>query len=211
LVRSWLLQVVPGSDGAAKSQSQAGPRRDAATATSASTTTTAAFFLTAFTTSAALHCARPRGTFLRNLHVSRNRLEIEHGANEGAQRHDELRRVHGPSRGELGRGARGEANLVFRAQQDDVGERGLDRITDAARAVGARRVGVRRSGLTFEHAGAAQVAQMRGIDGQIAGERATQRLVRRDQGAQALVDLAILALPPLLDRLHEHEPDADAE
>ena len=52
---------------------------------------------------------------------------------------------------------------------------------------------------------------MRRIDREIAGERATERLVRGDERAQALIDLAVLALAPLLDRLHRDEPKTHAD
>ncbi len=59
-------------------------------------------------------------------------------------------------------------------------------------------------------AAAAQVAQMRRIDGEIAGERATQGFVSRDQCSQPLVDLAVHAFAALLNREHGQQADADA-
>jgi len=56
-----------------------------------------------------------------------------------------------------------------------------------------------------------QIAAVSGIDGQVAGERPTQGLVGGDEGAQALVDLAIHALPALLNRDHRKQADADAD
>src|SRR5581483_10787480 len=50
---------------------------------------------------------RPRGTLPRNLDARRNRIEIEHAADEIAERNDEIVRMHVTSRGELGRRAVG--------------------------------------------------------------------------------------------------------
>jgi hypothetical protein len=56
-----------------------------------------------------------------------------------------------------------------------------------------------------------QIAAVSGIDGQVARERSTQGLVGGDEGAQPLVDLAIHALPALLNRDHREQADTDAD
>jgi len=43
----------------------------------------------------------------------------------------------------------------------------------------------------------AKIAQVGRVNYEVAGERATQRLVGGDEGSQPLVDLAIVTLPPL--------------
>ena len=64
---------------------------------------------------------------------------------------------------------------------------------------------------TFRGGCGAQLAQMPRVDGELAGERTAQRLVGRDQGLQALVDLAVLALAPKLHTVHQHQADADRD
>ncbi len=56
-----------------------------------------------------------------------------------------------------------------------------------------------------------QVAEVGGIHGEFAGEGTPQRFISRNQGAQALVYLAVFPLPALLDRLHREQSDADAD
>ncbi|MCY1238866.1 hypothetical protein D9M72_516250 [compost metagenome] len=120
------------------------------------------------------------------------------------------------------RGGR-QPHLLLGAQQDDVGQRRLDGIANAAGAVGGghRLPCVRcrgwRGGGRWRDGGiggirlAPQVAQVRGIDGQVAGKGTAQRLVRGDQRAQPLVDLPVLAFAALLHGLHDQQPDAHAD
>ena len=49
------------------------------------------------------------------------------------------------------------------------------------------------------------------IDGEIAGERTAERLVRGDQRLQSLVDLSVLSLAPLLHGVHDEQADADRD
>ena len=56
-----------------------------------------------------------------------------------------------------------------------------------------------------------QIATVSRIDRQITSKRPAQRFVGGDQGAQPLVDLAIHALPALLNRDHRKQADTDAD
>jgi hypothetical protein len=147
---------------------------------------------------------------LGHLQVAGHRVEVERFADEVAQRDDEFMRVDGAAFDEFVRGGGGEAHLLLGAEQDDVRQRRFDRIAHAPRAVAAAGQFDAGVGAGFGVA-FAQVAQMRRIDGQVARERAAERLVRGDQRAQAFVDLPVFALAALLDRLHRNEADADAE
>src|SRR5690606_10609692 len=90
------------------------------------------------------------------------------------------------------RGGR-QSHLFLRAQQDHVRQGGLDRVADASATLGGGGGGVVGfAGLIRLRR--TQVAQVGGAHHQFAGERAPQRLVGGDQGLQALVDLAVLAL-----------------
>ncbi|GBR32441.1 hypothetical protein AA11826_0928 [Komagataeibacter oboediens DSM 11826] len=51
---------------------------------------------------------------------------------------------------------------------------------------------------------------MPGIHSQIPGKGTTQRAIGGDQGAQAFIDLAVHALPALLDHDHDQQPDTNA-
>ena len=127
--------------------------------------------------------------------------------------------MHGAAGDKLARGMLGQPHLFFRAEQDDVGKRRLDRVADAARAV--RRV---RSGhgerdrfllpaVRLRHLDRrrAQVAQMSRIDGERAGEGAAQHLVGGDQSLQPLVDLPVRPLAALLDGHHHDQTHAHAD
>ncbi|TPG40506.1 hypothetical protein EAH79_11380 [Sphingomonas koreensis] len=114
-------------------------------------------------------------------------------------------------------GAGGEAHMILGAEQDDVGQRRLHRVADAPRAIrsfAARRRQIDRRGRRRFVAGLAatpQIAQMRWVDRKIASERAAEHLIRGDQRAQPLVDLAVHPFAPLLDRHHHKQPHADAD
>jgi hypothetical protein len=81
----------------------------------------------------------------------------------------------------------------------------------ASAASTASRVRRARSRLRLRLPRRAQVAQMGRIDRQLARKGAAEHLVRGNQGAQPLVDLAVHALTALLDGLHHEHPDADAD
>ena len=66
-------------------------------------------------------CTWPRRTLQRKRQVSRDRIEIECFANEGAQRYDQFLGIHDPPRGKLVRGTRCQPDLFLGAEQDDVG------------------------------------------------------------------------------------------
>src|SRR3546814_10591820 len=75
--------------------------------------------------------------------------------------------MHRPPLDQFLRGAGREPDMLFGAEQDDIGQRRLDGVANAARAVGFIVSG--RAGVRLD-SGAAQVAQVARIDRQIAGE-----------------------------------------
>jgi len=143
-----------------------------------------------------------------------------------AQGHDQLRGLDAAPGHHVLRGLGGQFHLLLRAEQDHVGQGSLHGVAHAALALGAARGRggedrrLRLGGIFFFRAGhghlhgavmhllATQVAHVRGVHLQLPGERAAQRLVRGDQGLEALVDLPVLALAPFLDGLHEHQARA---
>ena len=99
----------------------------------------------------------------------------------------------------------GQPHLVFGAEQDDIGQRGFDGIADAAAPLGGAGQGVDATVLVG--AGVQPLlAQVGRIDRQHTGERSAQGLVGRDQHFQSFVDLAVLALAPLLRLLRLGTP-----
>ena len=77
----------------------------------------------------------------RDRHLGRNRLEVEHLADERAQRDDELGDLDAAAGHDLVRRPRRQAHLLLGAEQDHVGERRLHRVAHAAAALGAGRLG----------------------------------------------------------------------
>jgi hypothetical protein len=77
---------------------------------------------------------------LRKRQVGRDGSEIERLANEGAQRYDQFLGIHAPAAGKLVRGTRCQPDLFLGAEQDDVGQGGLNSIPDPACAIRARRI-----------------------------------------------------------------------
>jgi hypothetical protein len=94
---------------------------------------------------------------------------------------------------------RGETHLLFGTEQNDVRKRGLDGVADAPRTLAA-----------FVLGGAFQIPLVPWVDFKAARERAAQRLVGGDERAQSLVDLPVLAVAPLLHRLHDEQANSDA-
>src|SRR6185312_1798393 len=193
--------LVARSDGASepKPHARAGARSHPGAAGRFAATLSPRFAFTALILAAPARCGRARRTLLGNGEAGGYRLQIEHLPNEIAERHDELSGVHRPPLRELRRRARSEPHLFLGAQQDDVRQRGLDRIANPPRALRARPLGL------------SQLAQVSRIDREVAGKRSAERLVRRDQGSQAFVDLPILPFAPLLHRLHQQQADAHAD
>ena len=89
------------------------------TTTSSSPSALAAFGLIALVSTTG--CTWPRRALQRKRQVSRDRIEIECFANEGAQRYDQFLGIHDPPRGKLVRGTRCQPDLFLGAEQDDVG------------------------------------------------------------------------------------------
>ena len=71
----------------------------------------------------------------------RDRVEVEHFADECAQRDDELGDLDAAAGHHLVGRSRRQAHLLLGAEQDHVGERGFHRVAHAAAAFGAGRVG----------------------------------------------------------------------
>ena len=219
------------------------PRNDAHGADAGRATVATA---TALPAASAARAGRPRGRTAPcsrtghahrplpgNRQVRRDRLEIEHLADEGAQRGHQIGGLDGAAGHHVVGRLDGQPHLLPRAQQDHVGERRLDRVADAASPVRAGRAGrigrsnpigrvgwrrvraddgveacVRDCG--SGHPGLlTALPQMTRVDRQVAGEGAAQGLVGRDERLQAFVDLAVLALATLLHALHHQQPDAD--
>ena len=65
--------------------------------------------------------ARPRRSLHRDLQVRRDRIEVERLAHERAQRHHEFVRVDGMACHKLPHRTIGQADLLLRTEQDDVG------------------------------------------------------------------------------------------
>ena len=105
-----------------RSRSRAKPATHAAAHTH--TTATSPSALVAFGLIALVSttgCTWPRRPLQRKRQVSRDRIEIECFANEGAQRYDQFLGIHDPPRGKLVRGTRCQPDLFLGAEQDDVG------------------------------------------------------------------------------------------
>ena len=150
----------------------------------------------------------------RNGKSGRDRRQVQHAADEVAQRQHQLGGVDRAPFGQLGGGAGGQLHLFVGTEQQDVRQRRLDRIADASRPVGAGDRASRRlcrGHCSLRFAMPAQVAQMDRVYRKVAGERPAERLVRRDQAAQPLVDLPVFALVALLHGLHREQADAYSE
>lgn len=153
------------------------------------------------------HRRRPRAAALAgDDHARRNRRQVQRLADERAQRGDQRRGLDPPSGDHVLGGLRGETHLFLGAEEDHVRQRGLDRVADPSPALGAGRV---RGFVAGTCRVAAQVAQVARVHAQFAGERTAEGFVGGDQRLQPLVDLAVLALAPALQGLHEHQADAD--
>jgi hypothetical protein len=119
--------------------------------------------------------------------------------NEVAERDDKLRGLDIASGNELARGVRGETHVLFGTEQNDVRKRRLDRVANPPRTV-----------VILYLASAFQIALVLWVDFKAARERAAQSLVGGDERAQSLVDLSVLAVAPLLHRLHDDQANRDA-
>ncbi|CAA2109569.1 hypothetical protein VVAX_05840 [Variovorax paradoxus] len=168
---------------------------------------------TAFATRRRALC--PQRPLLGNAELGGNRIEVEHVANEDAQRDHQFGRLHRAAGHHVVGGLRGKTHLCLGAQQDHVGKRCFDRVTDAPAPVRRRRLGAGRAvvighGHVCRGASAqAKIAQVARVHGKLAGERAAEHLVGRDERLQPLVDLPVLPLAPLLHAVHDQQADAD--
>lgn len=162
-----------------------------------------------------------------NRKLSGYRLEVEHNADEIAKRGDKFSGVNGAAGDELRGGKSGQTNLLFGAQQDDVGQRSFNGVTDSSRSIttsqSTNRV-CKCHNLSLDAylasfcpsccgtlRPAAQIPKMSRIDFEVSGKRSTQRLIGRYEGAQTLIDLAVFALSPLLNRLHCQQANTDPD
>ena len=100
----------------------------------------------------------------RNPQVGRNRRQIQRFAHEVAQRDHQFVDMHRPPLCQFVGGTRRQSHLFVGAQQQDVRERGLDRIADAARSIRTR------FGDAFGRFALAQIAAMAGIHAQFTSE-----------------------------------------
>jgi len=153
---------------------------------------------------------RPGRSLFGDDDVGGNRLEVEHLADVAAQRHDQSVHMHRPAGGHLSHRGGGEFDLGLGTEQHDVGQGRLDRIAHAPGPLEARGAGRSLVGLCCTRR-EPQVAQVRWVHRQSAGEGAAERLVGGDERLQPLVDLAVLPFAPLLQRHHHHKPDAHAD
>ncbi len=71
---------------------------------------------------AAARARRPGRALDRDLQSRRDRVEIERLADEGAERHHEIMRVHRPSGDQFAGGAFRQPDMLLGAEQDDVGQ-----------------------------------------------------------------------------------------
>ncbi len=165
------------------------------------------------TAAAGASCAGSGGALHRYGEVRRDRVEVEGLADEVAERDDEVVGVDRVSGDQLARGALGEAHLLLGAEQDDVRQRRLDGVADLPGALRAEAGGGEVDGIRPGRVGraAAEVADVRRVDGQRAGEGAAEGLVGGDQHLEPFVDLPVGPLAALLDGGHDHEADADAD
>jgi hypothetical protein len=95
------------------------------------------------------------------------------------RRHDELGGLDGATLGHVARRRRSEAHLLLGPEQDDVGKCGLHGVAHAAATVGCARRIARRFGILVIVA--AQVAKVRRVDPEIAGERSAERAIGGDE------------------------------
>lgn len=154
----------------AGAQSGAGAEADtphasahSATATSSTRTTALGIALVA-ALAAATGGTRPGRPLRRYLQVGRNRRQIQRFAHEVAQRDHQFVGMYRPPLCQFIGGTRGQPHLFVGAQQQDVRERGLDRIADTARSIRTR------FGDAFGRFALAQIAAMAGIHAQFTSE-----------------------------------------
>jgi hypothetical protein len=131
---SWIMVVVP--------QAQAQAESHAAAALSTTTTATAATLASAFVLAARPAALHPRRSLQRDRDAGRHRPQVERLADEVAQRDHQVGRVDRTPGRHVARRLARQAAMFLGAEQQDVGQRRLDRVADAARAV---RVGPRPS------------------------------------------------------------------
>lgn len=97
---------------------------------------------TASPTARALAClgtptsaGRSRGPLHRKGEIGGNRPDIESLANEIAQRNDKIMRMDGAAGDQFAGRTLGQPHLLLGPKKNDVGKRGLDSVTNTARAI----------------------------------------------------------------------------
>jgi hypothetical protein len=166
-----------------------------------------------FTLFASLCRDRARRPLFGNYEFWRHRLQVQNLSNKIAQRDHQRSSLYRATGGEFSGGRCRQPYLLLGTQENDVGQRSFDCVPNASGTIGTT-CSIRRSlGRVIGHAirVAFQIPKVGRIDGEIAGEGATQRLVGGNQCSEAFVDLAVLPLAALLNRLHCEQPNAHAD
>src|SRR6185369_14427752 len=109
-------------------------------ATTHAAATTAACNRPIAATAAARSARGAQRTLARDDELGRHRLEVERIADERPQRHNELGELDAASGDHLVGSAHHEPHLLLGAEQDDVGERGLDRVAHTTAAIAVRSI-----------------------------------------------------------------------
>jgi len=126
--------------GTAETDADADPRTGPRATTHAAAATTAASPRTIAATAASRRARSAQRTLARDDELGRDRLEVERIADERPERNDELGDLDAASGDHLVGGAHREPHLFLGAEQDDVGERSLDRIAHTPAAIAVRSV-----------------------------------------------------------------------
>ena len=134
-----------------------------------------------------------------------NRLQIQRLPYKGAQGSHQRAGFYRAARHHFLRGMGRQSDLLFGAQQNNVGQRGFHCITNAAAALCCTFADAGCTALRFA---LVQMAPVLGAHTQRACERAAQRLVGRNQGLEPFIDLPVFTLAPFLHRLHEDQTNA---
>jgi hypothetical protein len=160
----------------------------------------------------------------RDRHLGWNGIEVEHLANERAQRDDELGDLDAAAGDHLvGRPGR-QAHLLFGAEQDDVGKGRFDRVANAAPALGAGRVGRRLRGASRASPARRRITaasgrraavparksrRWRGSTARSPVKRAGCVLVGGDEGLQSSLICRVPGARGALHAVHYRQADAD--
>ncbi len=141
----WLLQLIVRGQGRAATQAKAHSRAHAGTtahACSAAARTAASAALPRALPVPPARTGRTRRSLHRNGELGGNRIEIKRLADEIAELNDKLVHMNRPSFHQISGSALGKADLLIRAEQDDIGKNGFHGIADAPRPLSSRRFAV---------------------------------------------------------------------